>query len=163
VRRFGWVVLGVFMICLGISVVLSLDYVAVQHGVLGSNTTPPPDTAVHPAHVPMSLGTKITSVVFLLALLAIVAVCGYLLAKRRSARDAARLPGEVDEFAVLGPFGWRRRRPGDHDDARPAPTPVPEELPEPPDPRQLPADVAREKLAQLARYDAEQLESDRSN
>jgi hypothetical protein len=141
VRKFAWFVLGVFTICLGISAVWAVDIFFVEHGLLGDKSPAPvpPSSVGHAPHVPMTLTNKILNVVFLLVLLTILVFFGYLIAKRRTARDAARLPGEVDEFGILGPF--RRRRQGDRtiDSASVRP---PVELPEPADPRQLPSEVA---------------------
>lgn len=145
-RRIAWVVGGVVAVCFGISAVWGVDYLLVTHGWLGNSDNGPAPTTPQgkvPQHA-MTTGSLIANIAFFVIFIAIVVTGGYLLAKRRTARDAARRPGEEDDYGILG--GLRRRRMGERtfDPIGGAQSTAPPILAEPADPRQLPGDIERE-------------------
>jgi hypothetical protein len=158
VRRVAWIVLGVVALCLGVGSVWGVDLFLVDHNALGTDDGSPvvtPTTGAKGAHQPMTTSSIVINVVGLLLFTAILVVAGRILVKRRAARDAVRLPGEVD----LGIFGqprrrWTRDRTLDPIGG-PPPGAAPAAVAEPADPRLLPADVARQVREERARIEAE--------
>ncbi len=154
VRRLGIIVGAVVTVCVGVSAVWSVDWFLIQHGLLGQGSAPQPAPVATPEtsaqHATSTVNT-LTNIIFILIFVALICVVGYFLFKRRSARDAARGPGDLDDYSLLSPM--RRRRLGDRTldpiGSAPGPRAAPVQLAEPADPRELPADVARREAENL--------------